>query len=340
MSETIGYQLESTADFARLEQVLQRMAAHFGVETHLRQGEVHRVHLERKALPQLEPALWPTLANVSVTGHLNVKSADSEGLRVLLDAAAACASDSPCRVLARVGFEERESRQNKRGYDTLSIEVRADKQMVNYSANGSKAATDKEYCQALFGQMIQALDLPLGLEAEAGVYRLAHQQDGFLRTTGGFKGRNPTGFWCEVPANTGNLLSALVYAEKTLSSGKVFARDWVVSANPELGPRPGAAACAQVLALLMQSQPQAEHFEITLNYLLDDAAQLAGLRALCEQDDVIFTDAFTFEQPGGGLGYVRIATQQHGYTVLVDASEPIDQGALQQATGQPVEALS
>lgn len=324
MSERIEYSATGL-DLAAMLKAVRRLETYFQASWVAGEGAEHTAYLEFKgSLPDFDAGDWPELVNLTVRGHLPEKNDPMPVFRDLLEGLSA-AADSDVRAIVSMGFEEKSSKQNKRAYDMFNAELCSDYGRLCYAANGSRISDDPGYASEAFGHMAQELDVPMIVEKTDIGFTLKHlDPGGEIRLTGGFADNNPEGFWCNTGASVDRLLSAVEKSRDVISSGKIIAVDWFLGPRLELGPAPGAAACAKVIDLLARLAPQAKSYSFTVRYRLSELGKLEALRKLCGKDDEIFTSVIDFEQADGGLGNLRVQTTADGYNLLLSLAEPVD----------------
>ncbi|HEX4954149.1 MAG TPA: hypothetical protein VF017_12225 [Thermoanaerobaculia bacterium] len=216
-----------------------------------------------------------------------------------------------------MGFEEKSSKQNARGFDTVLAGFRAGEHGVSpwfgYSSNGSRFTTDKPYAREVLGRVIEQLELPLSIRDEGGSWWLEHRDGGYLfvSRTRGPGGACPGVFRCAWPgADAARLVDAMESFLALCASPKRFAPEWRAAGLP--GGDERVPAAREILAALHGAAlPHAglAHggLELQATLFADDLASLEVLRRLSGAGDETLTPLGTAGEPGVSLAFATTA---------------------------------
>ena len=232
-------------------------------------------------------------------------------------------------VSVNVGYEEKESKQTKRNYDSMGITLQKDRLLFSHSPHGSRVVRDYAYRRTFLARLIEIAALPLIIEDKGPQYRLAHAQAGYLWISGySPPDLSPSIFKCELPGDSvTTALARLQRALVDLASSKRFEHSWSAYLLEEHELSAGAHSCAeQMYGILVSKGFPAESYTVGLHLTITHVEVVEHLRALCGPKDEILVPLCGFQLPHEDEHYfnLELKTTHRGHRLLVEASVPIN----------------
>ena len=213
------------------------------------------------------------------------------------------------------GFEEKNSKQTKRAYDSVSLKVSQGRKFFNYYSNGSRVLKDREYRKTFMAQVLEKVHLPIDYEEKDGHFRLNHASSGELRLwRASFGGLDPAGFFCELPeVSLGDAVRLVQVFLDEFATKKRFLHEW--SAGREHGGKatkePDLAK--RIYSLVVAADLPAETYEVDVEFNLQEPSGVESLRRFCGPDDEIFTRLCSFDLPDDNYAEIIVVTTTRGH---------------------------
>ena len=240
-----------------------------------------------------------------------------------------------------VGFEEKESRQTRRAYDSFCIRCQEGKFSFLYGANGSKSHTDRGYRKQFMGRLIEVAQLPLILEDCNDHYRLRHQFGGDLWISHiTFPDLSPSTFRCELPeASAAGSLDRLRRSLDAFASPKRFEYAWTVVPLHQLEePLQFNERIVGMYQIVLNCRLPATSYSLDLTYTIEGCDAIEPLKALCGPKDKVFVPLCSYWISNTKKEHLNLEVEicARGYRLLVEASVPIDMNELSAHLGVEV----
>lgn len=312
------YELAETATLERLVEIRGLVEQSFGRLEEFRACGF-REFKAVGALPQLATMQGIAFGrDITIRGELGTVSIDDAipvFLRVLHEGGSI---GSIGRVGCEIGFEEKQSSQSRRAYDTVLIEIRRGTHFVSYSANGSKVGKEVPYRLSFIREMIGVLGLPLVIDAGPGGFVLAHSASGelWISQSDGPNNENPAGFRCSVDANAtwDDLLEKAGQFVKQASK-RVIVQSWICG---HVGGDSSLSNNDRIYHMAADARLPAKAIYLSADYLINSVYGLGGLRLLCGVKDEIATTLCSV--PNCDVE-IEIRTRSEGHKVVLVGSE-------------------
>jgi hypothetical protein len=286
----------------------------------------------------------PTLSNypgiqvssVRVQGYIPSKMDTKEAFREVFHKGAKTIGVAG-GLMCSVGFEEINSRQSKRAYDTLSVAIAKGRRFFSYCANGSKVMNDPVYRQYFIEDLLRRLTLPVRIKVAGGYFYLVHENPimELQLLMAGLDGRSPCSFSCQVEWGEDILVEKIFEVLPMISTKKRFEVHWTASSMDEL---PSPEECDKGIRIfleqIVQCELPAKEFFVDLGFRIQDLAGVEALRHLCDQHDVCHVALYTFAI---GKEFVRILAEikAEGYRLLFECPMTVDVTWLSEVLGLP-----
>ncbi|NOZ69220.1 MAG: hypothetical protein GXP46_08270 [Deferribacteres bacterium] len=281
-------------------------------------GSIGHAYFEPERLPLLHDLKGIRLIDISTEGYLTLKKEPWDDFRDILERGANTIGKIGL-LLLRCGFEEKNSKQTKRGYDTVDVKVEKGKRYFGYSANGSRVTNDVQYRKTFMTQFISAINLPLSIEEKDNYFTLRHNLSGELRISrGGLRGENPSAFFCEMPgASNDELIERMKICMEKFASKKRFEYTWTARCSG-IG---SSELSRQIYDMVIESNFPAIRYFLDIEYSLDDIYGLEVLKGMCGPDDEVFAGFFSFTLPEDNHAEARIHATFQGYQLMLTMTD-------------------
>jgi len=224
-----------------------------------------------------------------------------------------------CACFLSVGYEEKNTKQSKNGYEVVGLKVDQGVFHFTYRANGSKICTDHDYGKSTVSGLINRLGLPIRVEEGEGFYKLIPQQ-GELKILqhGGLFGKNPSAFFYELNENDPEkLITMLQTAYEFLSSGRVFECSW--RCLPRFAEdSPYNDNLFSFFDLLRHQDLPAISYDLDLELQVKELADLDGLQSLCRDQDQMYTRLISFDIDEDNYGELTVKTTREGHRLQLE----------------------
>lgn len=338
MAETCTYRSEgllSTSLIVDLDSRLsQEMKGYGGFQSGSRQS----VYLEAlESLPELPALTGAKLGRTVISGKLASEPWDV--FREVLRRAPQLFPAESSQV--QVGFEERESRQSVRAYDTVSSTFRVGKPFFCYGANGSRVAKEPSYARGFLAEVIEALELPLELTTEGEEYFLRHSRGGTLHLSmKGLKNQNPRAFHCEMEGATEDELVDLMQRFLSRFAGeKRFGQSWQIwtASNLIFKPIPEAE---NLYRSVREAGFPADEYELQTTVFIDGLEGLDLWQGLVSGDTQMFTELGSVELSKTNWLKTGVVTTSEGHRLEVETRLEMDPAEIEEILGVKVEQVS
>jgi hypothetical protein len=313
MAET--YDLESINYLTRddIQAVINRVNKAFTDVGLQGEEDCHSFYLQ--ALSKEEVLAFPKvsgLQDVALKGILSVKTLPwvefrqvFENLNEQVKRYGAC--------FLKIGYEEKETKQSKKGYETVGLKVDQGIFYFIYRANGSKVCADQDYGKSVIQELISCLGLAVTLEEGADFYKLIPTRGELKILRGGLFGKNPSAFHYELDVNEPEKLIAMLQtAYEFLGSGKVFECSW--SCLPRLAEdNPYKDDVFSFFDLMRQQDLPADSYDLDLQLQVKELADLDVLQTLCRDRDQMYTRLVSFDIDEDDYGELTVQTTKQGH---------------------------
>ena len=222
-------------------------------------------------------------------------------------------------LLTGCGFEEKNSKQNKRAYDNVRIKIERGKKFFCYSSNGSKVSVNHDYKKDFMHRIIEIVKLPMRIEEGNGYFKLLHSKSGEIRiTTGGFGGKNPSGFNCEMPdLSTDELVDRMRIFLENFATAKRFDYSW----STGTGGRSNEEGSKQIFAMTLKANFPAEYYFLDIEFTPEDISGIEVLQSLCGPKDEIYTSFLYFDLPENNRAEMDIETTAKGHRLMLTLTD-------------------
>jgi hypothetical protein len=317
MSETVDFITCQSVTASALESVVERVSQHFSITGDLT-GKGWAIAFFYPTRVSAFDGQGITFLDLCVTGRLSL------GDEALLQQAAAYAQlerafTGIAGIGMRVGFEEKQSRQSKRGYDTVGLGriSKNESRLFSYSANGSLVMKNREYGKQFIQELIRVAELPIHFIDSSPRPSLEHASGGYLNMRKGF-----TAFKCALPNETveesvGRVRRVLEHC----ATPKRLDRHWNV--NVAASGTPGKAN--EILARTAKLGLPAESLEVNGRFILEEPCGVAAIQRLCGPEDVVFSPLCSFDLEPPFYANLSVKTTAEGHWIEL---ELIDESAL------------
>ncbi len=281
--------------------------------------ELHRAYFEPKgSLPKLYNFKGIRLKSINTDGYLPLKDKSLDIFRDILQMGEMTIGNIGL-LLVRCGFEEKSSKQTKRGYDSVSIRIEKGKKYFGYGANGSNVDKDTKYRKEFMARLIRIADLPLKIVEGNDSFRLVHTESGELKTLKSFFGKDPSSFFCEIPgASIDELVDRMQVFLIEFASKKRFVYDWGVLCSgypdPEISKR--------IYEMALAANFPAERYFLIVEFSIDDIQGIEIFRNLCGPKDDVYTRLCSFDLPEDNYGEIKIVTTSKGHQLRLTLRTP------------------
>lgn len=313
--ESINY-----VNTGEIKNIIDRISAHFSGVIILGQEDVNYIYLcglSKKrimALPKISG-----ISDFSLTGRLPLDSAPwsvLENIFKRLDEGIKNTSN----LYTSIGYEEKSTKQSRKGYDCIGGGIEKEKYGFSYSPNASRAAIDVNYRKALMKEFFKKSGLNITIEECDNYFKLnAFEGDLQITIHGGVPNRNPIGFFYKFAQQTPQgLINVLRTAYEILSSGTVFDVSWRCSPSfADDGSFVGGDLW-QFLDRLRHQEWPAKSYDLDLTLAVKELRDLEGLQSLCGPKDVIYTRLVSFDIDAADYGELTIETTQKGHKLQLE----------------------
>lgn len=226
------------------------------------------------------------------------------------------------RLCVGVGFCEKESKQNNEFHDTIYIRLEKGKAFFDYSSNGSKLMLDANYAVNAFKDIISILDLPLAIKKTEDAFTLSHVAGLELRVSGGFFGKNPSSFFCELrEVDVDDLVAKARRFVKHFST-EVFESYWQASESAIVdGANPDSELIENIYGSIFRGNFVANGYEIRIACSFNDVSALEPMRNYCGENDkfsVSLLDVLLADKYRAQFGFML---DERGYRVYVESDK-------------------
>jgi hypothetical protein len=338
MAETCSYRSETLLSVPELAEFDRRLSREVNGYLGFEPGSCQNVYLEDlESLPELPALTGAKLGRTVIFGRLRGEPWDA--FREVLWRAPQLLPSENSEV--QVGFEERESRQGARAYDTVSSTFRAGQPFFCYGANGSRVAKEPSYARSFLAEVIEALELPLELTTEGEEYFLRHSRGGTLHLPRkGSRNQNPKAFHCALDGATGDELADLMQAFLTrFASDKRLNQSWQIwtASNLIFKPMPGAE---ELYRAVREADFPADQYELHLTVFIEGLEGLDLWQGLVSGETQIFTEVGSVELSKTNWLKTGVVTTSEGHRLDVETRLEMDPAEIEEVLGVKVEQVS
>ncbi len=232
-------------------------------------------------------------------------------------------------VVAKVGYEDKASKQTKRNYDSIGIALHEGKILFVYSPHGSRVGNDHVYRRSFLPELIEIAALPLVMDDSGDYYRLTHQSGGYLWVSGCFPpDLSPTVFHCELSGDTVTMaLARMQRALDAIASSKRFENSWSVSLSTEDQRRASDETLAGRTYRVLEAKCfPAESYFLSLDLKIREIEAVESLKSFCGAKDEILVPlcGFLLSHEDDHYFNLELGTTARGHRLLVEASVPVN----------------
>jgi len=275
-------------------------------------------YFELTKLPALEAFRGIELKEIRTEGHLPVDEDPFHTFRQIFNNDAEKIGESGLLII-RCGFEEKSSIQSKRGYDTVSIKLEKGKMFFGYSANGSNVDKKIDYRKEFIRRVLEVTHIPVTMIEREGYFILEHKLSGDIKILkGGFGGKNPAAFQCEILDGTVDEL--MIKMEEFLSefaSEKRYKYSWTAtcsgSAETEINNK--------IYDFVVSADFPADKYSLDIEFLIDEISTIETIKNLCGPNDKVFTSFFNFTLPENNSANVQVVTDLNCHHLLLTLTD-------------------
>ncbi len=316
MGEGFTYRLTKEVTLDDLRRIRQTVGDSFNGFVDFNPEETQRAYLgPLSSLPKLEDLRGITFLDVTTTGHLSTKKDPWPTFNETIDRGSQLASVGVLHMMC--GFEERSSKQTRRGYDSVAVQNCRGRLFFSYSANGSKVSTDQVYKQSFMDEMIRTVGLPLILQEKSGSFILTHSRGGELNIMRAYPGGlAPESFWCELPGESprAGLEKLKIFLDR-FATEKRFTYEWMVRRDyGEVGwAQKEPELSRKIYALLLVSELPADSYDLDMEFSLREIDGLEVVRGFLGPKDKVFSRLCSFDLSKRNYGEFAVITSSKGH---------------------------
>ncbi|MHB0939887.1 MAG: hypothetical protein ACYC6A_26120 [Armatimonadota bacterium] len=323
MPQSSYYRSQFFYRHAEIEQICERARQAYSKYRVFQSQTCQHAYLHPgEGLPELGAVKGIRFGSINAMGLLSLKKEPFSDFRQILTQGASIARMG--RLILHVGFEEKNSKQTKRGYDVISILIERGKQSWGYSANGSLVSNDPHYCAGFFRRLVEIIQLPLSIrEDEQGVH-ITHTIPG-CEYRGGQQPIYPSGFFCDLPDDSvDQLVSRMEIALQEFASTKRFVYQWDVL--PDLTGRlfQPIPESLELYHMVAAAGFPAERHEVHVDFFMDTIEGVDALQPLCGAKDVIFSHICSFNIDKDRWANLEVETTMQGHRIRLETRLPVD----------------
>lgn len=334
MSENIEYRIKGHISLNDLIRIVEKAKSVFSTFNGFSEDDEHNAFLYPERLVALSDLGGFAIRAITTNGYLPLKD-DSIDLFKEVFGKGREAIGSIGLLIGLIGFEERNSQQSKRGYDTVNIRLENGKQYFSYNANGSKVLADLEYRRMFMQSLVHKLELPVRIVEDKIGFKLIQSDSKELKVLrSGFHGENPSGFMVELSGiSDAELVNLLKKSIKEFASQKRFEFEWSVLCSGY----PDKDTSLLIYDKVRQAGFPAKSYELQVEYSLKSIQGLEVLRKSCGKKDVIFFRPCGFSLPEDDYCEVVIVISTSGYELKFSFKNPDNLHELEQKLGLTLE---
>jgi len=325
MGVEFDYKVDGLFSIEKILEIRQKVRELFEGFSDFSPEESQRGYFEPKGkLPVFDELEGLSLVMIHIDGYLPSKDETLDTFIEILKQGESIIGDE-FHLAVCCGFEEKNSKQTKRAYDTIRVWIRLGKLYFDYGANGSKVNADASYAKDFIKRLIHIMNLPIRIEERDGQYFLAHTSEGELSISRSLWGRgNPTGFSCEV---MGTSIEEIVGCVKQFfaecATKKRFDFYWSFG-GVHLGTETVSAheRCKRIYDMAIKANFPADHYFIDIEFTLQDLEGIEVLKSFCGPKDDVYTRLCSFDLPEDNYGEIKIVTTSKGHQLRLTLRTP------------------